>query len=552
MTRRMLSLALAGILALATFAACQSNAPTLPPTAAPAEAITAASPAAATAEASPTAAPASSPAPTNTVAATATPTESGSAQATAASPTGTASAAVQITLTGDAIAADGPGVAVQGASATITAAGAYRLSGALSDGQIVVDVPGQGQVQLILDGLELTNASGAPLVIANAGAVEILLADGAVNALTDGASYLFANPEEDEPDAALFSNADLTIAGNGALTVTGNYDDGIASERGRLVIAGGVITVTAKGDALTAETDLLISDGQLTLTAGGGSGSFLGDDASAKGIKADVSIAISGGVITVDAADDALNSDDSLTIDGGQLTLASGDDAIHAENTLIINDGVIRITQSVEGIESVLITINGGDIDLVSSDDGINAAGNDSGGNQLFIHGGNIAVNAAGDGIDVNGSIEMTDGVVIINGPTENMNGALDYDATFDISGGFLAAAGSIGMAQAPSRSSGQPSLMLNFPAMLPAGTMIHIQTSSGDSLLTFAPLKAFQSLVFSSPALAMGDAIEVYYGGSASEALGHGLYQGSYTPGEQVASFTISEVVTVVGNRRR
>lgn len=551
MIRRMLSLTLAGILALAAFAACQSNAPTLPPIAAPTEAITAASPAAATAEPRPTAAAASSPAPTNTVAAAATPTESSQAQATVSAPADAASAAVQITLAGDAIAADGPGVAVQGASATITAAGAYRLSGALSDGQIVVDVPGQGQVQLILDGLELANPSGAPLVIANAGAVEILLADGAVNALTDGASYLFANPEEDEPDAVLFSNVDLTIAGNGALTVTGNYDDGIASERG-LVIAGGVITVTAKGDALTAETDLLISDGQLALTAGGGSGSFLGEDASAKGIKADVSIAISGGVITVDAADDALNSDDSLTIDGGQLTLASGDDAIHAENTLTINDGVIRITQSVEGIESVLITINGGDIDLVSSDDGINAAGNDSGGNQLFIHGGHIAVNATGDGIDVNGSIEMTDGVVIINGPTENMNGALDYDATFDISGGFLAAAGSIGMAQAPSRSSGQPSLMLNFPAMLPAGTMIHIQTSSGDSLLSFAPLKAFQSLVFSSPALGMGDAIEVYYGGSASEALGHGLYQGSYTPGEQVASFTINEVVTVVGNRRR
>lgn len=93
---------------------------------------------------------------------------------------------------------------------------------------------------------------------------------------------------------------------------------------------------------------------------------------------------------------------------------------------------------------------------------------------------------------------------------------------------------------------------MLNFPSMLPAGTIVHIQTGSGDSLLTFAPLKAFQSLVFSSPALVQGDAIEIYYGGSASDRLDSGLYQGAYTPGEQVASFTVSDVVTVIGNRPR
>lgn len=486
MIRRILSLALVGLLALAIFAACQSSAPTLSPTAAPAEAIPVAT------ESSPTAAAVSSPAPTDTVAAPATPTESSQAQATVSAP---ASAAVQIALADDAITVDGDGVTVNGNVATIARAGVYSLSGALSDGQIVVDTTDEGPVQLILNGVKLANASSAPLFIAAAEQVEIVLADGTTNTLTDGATYIFADPEEDEPDGALFSKADLTISGNGALVVTGNYEDGIVSKDG-LVIAGGDITVTA--------------------------------------------------------AEDALHSNDSLTIDGGQLTLASGDDAIHAENTLTINDGEIRITESVEGIESILITINGGVIDLVSSDDGINAAGNDNGGNQLFIHGGDIAVNAAGDGIDVNGSIEMTGGVVIVNGPTENMNGALDFDATFDISGGFLAAAGSAGMAQAPSASSSQRSLMLNFPSMLPAGTIVHIQTGSGDSLLTFAPLKAFQSLVFSSPALVQGDAIEIYYGGSASDRLDSGLYQGAYTPGEQVASFTVSDVVTVIGNRPR
>ncbi len=70
-----------------------------------------------------------------------------------------------------------------------------------------------------------------------------------------------------------------------------------------------------------------------------------------------------------------------------------------------------------------------------------------SGDYYLYINGGTIVVNAAGDGVDVNGAIEMTDGLVIVHGPTEQMNGSLDYDGYFNISGGYLVAAGSAGMA---------------------------------------------------------------------------------------------------------
>ena len=36
----------------------------------------------------------------------------------------------------------------------------------------------------------------------------------------------------------------------------------------------------------------------------------------------------------------------------------------------------------------------------------------------LYINGGTIWVDAGGDGIDINGAVEMTDGVLIVNGPT--------------------------------------------------------------------------------------------------------------------------------------
>ncbi len=458
-----------------------------------------------------------------------------------------------------------------------------------------------------------------------------MLADATENTISDGASYVFADPVDDEPNAAIFSASDLTISGNGSLTVEGNYNDGIASKDG-LTIAGGSITVsavddgirgkdyvvvedsvitidaqgdglksdneedatkgyiaiqnglydiTAGGDAITAQTDVLISDGEFSLSSGGGSGSRIDETASAKGIKAVVSVIIDNGTFTVDSADDAIHSNDTVTINNGVFTLATGDDALHADSSLTINAGEIRITTSYEGIESAVITINGGDIALVSSDDGINVAGGNDGsgmnagmmpggrprqgggpgqdafantGNYyLYINGGTIVVDAAGDGIDANGAIEMTDGLVIVNGPTANMNGALDYDAGFNISGGYLVAAGSAGMAQAPGESSSQYSLLLNFPSPLPAGTMIHIQTSEGDALLTYAPQKVFQSIAFSSPSLEQGASLEVYDGGSSTGTVISSLYQdGTYTPGEEIAAFSISNVVTRIGNSTR
>ncbi|MET1138571.1 dockerin type 1, partial [Bacillus subtilis] len=83
-----------------------------------------------------------------------------------------------------------------------------------------------------------------------------------------------------------------------------------------------------------------------------------------------------------------------------------------------------------------------------------------------------------GEGLDSNGSINMTGGTVIVNGPTNSGNGALDYDGTFEISGGYLVAAGSSGMAQGTSDASTQNTIVMTFPATQKAGTLVHVQDS--------------------------------------------------------------------------
>ncbi len=535
------------------------------------------------------------------------------------------SRATRIVLDGSAITIDGDGVIVDGSKATITSAGTYVISGTLDDGQIIVNATDQDLVRLVLSGADIHSSTGAAIQVAAADEVVILLVGDTENSLSDGESRVAASADEDEPNAAIYSMADLTLAGDGALTVDGNYRDGIVSKDG-LILAGGTITVraqddgirgkdyvvvkdgeititaggdglksdneedptrgyiwmqgglvniTSAGDAIAAKTDVLVTGGELDLTAGGGNNGRIAADASAKGIKAVVSVNIDGGTLTVDSADDAIHSNGSITINGGTFVLSSGDDAIHADATLLVNGGQLTIDDSYEGLESAVITVNAGDIHLTASDDGINVSGGGdasgmtagpgrgggpggdmvaySANNWLYVNGGYIVVNAAGDGIDANGNIEMTGGVVIVNGPTEQMNGALDCVGSFNVNGGLLIAVGSSGMAESPDATSSQYSLLLNLNGTLQAGALIHIQSADGADILTFAPAKRIQSIVFSSPELKKGATYTVYYGGSSTGTAADGLYAGgTYSGGTRYTSLTLSGIVTTVGGLRR
>jgi hypothetical protein len=230
-----------------------------------------------------------------------------------------------------------------------------------------------------------------------------------------------------------------------------------------------------------------------------------------------------------------------------------------------INGGDINITKSYEGIESSVITINDGNLHILASDDGINVAGgndgsstngrpgqnnfNTSSNSYLYINGGYVTVDASGDGLDSNGSIKITNGTVLVNGPTSSGNGALDYDGSFTMTGGFLVAAGSSGMAQAPDQASTQYSAMVTFDSSMSAGTMIHIETDKGEDVLSFTPTKEYQTVVLCSPNLKNGSTYNVYYGGSSSGTNKDGLYSdGTYTTGTKFESFTVSDTVTTIG----
>ncbi|HTG71911.1 MAG TPA: carbohydrate-binding domain-containing protein [Candidatus Udaeobacter sp.] len=384
---------------------------------------------------------------------------------------------------------------------------------------------------------------------------------------------------------------DMLAVKEGTFTIEA-AGDGIKStndtdtSKGLIVLEGGTFDIKAGSDGVQAETSLFISGGQYNIVTGGGSangsikaednrrGAFGGrednaveasedtESQSAKGLKASSDITIGGGSFKIDSSDDAIHSNNSMTLAAEKLSITAGDDGIHADSSITITDGAVTIDKSYEGIESKLITISGGEIHVVSSDDGINiGGGNDgssvngrpgqntlssSGDSALYINGGYVAVDAAGDGLDSNGSIYMTEGTVIVNGPTANNNGALDYDGVFEISGGLLIAAGSAGMAEAPSEQSTQNSILMQYSAAQQAGSLISLQDSSGKTIATFAPKKEYQAVVISSPKLNKDSTYTLYSGGASTGSEADGLYtDGEYQEGAKIVSMPLSNVVT-------
>lgn len=368
----------------------------------------------------------------------------------------------------------------------------------------------------------------------------------------------------------------VSIAG-GTFSLNTTEGDGIQAnnsteaEKGWIAIDGGTFAIQSGNDGIQAETNLSIANADINIkTADGYETQSADSTASYKGLKASNNIVIDDGSFTLNTADDAIHANAAVTLNNGTFTLASGDDGIHADTDLVINNGKIAVNNSYEGLEGATVTINEGDIIVNASDDGINAAGGSSGeaseegqfGADSFgqpggggdstkfieINGGTTYVNADGDGIDSNGDVRITNGTLIVNGPTDNGNAALDYDGTFTMDGGTLAASGSAGMAMSASDTSSQAALSLYFDETQKAGTLINIKNAAGDTVISFAPQKDFTHLAISSSNLKVGEAITVSTGGKDSGTEKNGVYtNGTYSNGTELTKISINDILTSV-----
>ena len=368
--------------------------------------------------------------------------------------------------------------------------------------------------------------------------------------------------------------------------------DGIRSnnaDKGSISVSGGQYIIDSALDAVQAEGTLTVTAANVTVRSGGGAKEMIKqqpdgkqpggfgrpsrndreaqkrmpmqtqseDTESTKGLKSNTEVIISGGTVIVDAKDDAIHSNDNIRMNSGELLIRTEGDGLHADNALWIENGTVRIFQSHEGIEAADLNIAGGKIHITASDDGINAAGGQpemqSGtvprrgfgsmmsttSGTLKISGGYTVVSAGGDGVDVNGSAEMTDGTLLIFGPSQGGNSSLDYDAVFTVSGGMLLAVGSAGMAQ--SVTAIEPAKVLAFQCSIPADTLLAIQEENGSSILTFKAPLPYSCVVFACNALRSGCNYQVFAEGEHSGTADDGIYyHGLYSPGTLLGTIPV------------
>ncbi|UQZ34845.1 hypothetical protein C2I18_15695 [Paenibacillus sp. PK3_47] len=351
---------------------------------------------------------------TQTAAASMTPSETQAAESAAA--TTEASAADTSALFSDRdleqsadLAAATPMSLVSNQDVTLREEGVYVLSGDADNVTVTVDAAEDAKVQIVLDGVSITN-DNAPAIYVKAADKVFVTSTDSENSMEVTGSYVADG--ETNLDAVIFSRADLTLNGTGSLAIVSSQGNGISS-KDDLKITGGIYSIQSSADALEANDAILIHDGTITIDTGKDALHSENEEDTTLG-----NIYIKGGTLTINAADDAITGNNLVQIDGGTINIESSVEGIEANN-VIVNDGQITVYASDDGINATpnvnanaAIEVNGGTIKVTMGSGDTDAF--DSNGD-LFINGGTIDVEAT-SAFDADGTAELNGGTVTVNG----------------------------------------------------------------------------------------------------------------------------------------
>lgn len=258
----------------------------------------------------------------------------------------------RISLKDNSISISGSGAEKNGNVLTINSAGDFIITGTLTNGQILVDALKTESIRIALNGVHIDCSYSAPFYIKSADKVLLTLVSGVTNSFTDSASS-----GASLPNACIYSNEDITINGEGSLTVEliNAYVDGIYSNND-LRLTNGTVTVIAGYDGFEGVDSVHIYAGTLTVTAGNDGIKASNEDDAGEG-----HIVIEGGTIEVVAEDDAVSAVSSVLIEGGKTLLVSGS----------VGDGIKALNSS--GTIGT-ISVTGGLLYIDAGDDLLNAA----------------------------------------------------------------------------------------------------------------------------------------------------------------------------------
>lgn len=285
----------------------------------------------------------------------------------------------------------------------IDSAGVYVLTGTAVNATVIVEAGKDDKVQLVLDGVSVTNTDFPAIYVKSADKAFITVSGDSSLSVTGA----FRADGSTNTDGVIFSKADLTLNGTATLTVS-SVCNGIVG-KDDIRITGGTYRISASSKAVEANDSIRVAGGTLDLTAGTDGLHAENDEDAEKGY---------------------------VYISGGSLTISAGDDGVHGTSVVQIDSGSLNI-RAAEGIEGTYVQVNGGTVSIQSSDDGINAGRKSAAYTPTVeINDGDITIVMGGgdtDGIDANGNIVVNGGIIRVTG-----NSTFDYDGTAQYNGGTI------------------------------------------------------------------------------------------------------------------
>ena len=207
---------------------------------------------------------------------------------------------------------------------TITQAGEYTVTGLLSEGQIVVDADDNAEITIVLNGTSITCSNGSPIYIKNADNVKIKSEENTYNCIVDARAEADDNSDNSSSEngnAAIYAACDLKLVGKGALSVTGNYNNGIQS-KDDISIKNVTIKVNAINNAIKGNDEVAIESGEIIAISRKGDGIKTSNSSLSTKGKQKGNVIISGGNIDIYAACDGIDAAYGVDVSGdGNLNI---------------------------------------------------------------------------------------------------------------------------------------------------------------------------------------------------------------------------------------
>ena len=372
---------------------------------------------------------------------------------------------------------------------TITQAGEYTVTGLLSEGQIVVNADDNAEITIVLNGTSITCSNGSPIYIKNADNVKIKSEENTYNCIVDARTEADDNSDNSSSEngnAAIYAACDLKLVGKGALSVTGNYNNGIQS-KDDLSIKNVTIKVNAVNNAIKGNDEVAIESGEIIAISRKGDGIKTSNSSLSNKGKRKGNVIISGGNIDIYAACDGIDAAYGVDVSGdGNLNIYTDTYSDYSEAVAADNSGSSassvgnppdmnnsssnpvsnpsmkgnfgggnraangmpgnnssgnssKKSYSTKGIKAESeINISGAAINISSTDDGIHANSDsgvletgEDGKGIISISGGTITISTGDDGIHADKELNITDGYINVLTSYEGLEAI-----TINISGG--------------------------------------------------------------------------------------------------------------------